>query len=290
MCSRPSGDSAPGRHQRPAHQDLAACRDLDLRPGQRHAGELARLGHHDLRARLGHPVGAARGDAVVGRPGEQLRRDRAAAEQHRAQAPGSVQARVAQPAQLGGHQGDQRHVAEGAKRLVSVEAVVDHRGGGGAGRADEDRQPGDVEQRQHAQPAIVRVGADARRRRGRRGLLVAHRQLHRLGLAGGARREQHRVHRGRVELGAQARRPPRSRREAPPPRCRRPRPRPGARCSASGRRVLSGTSAAPMRGAACISTAKSRPGARVVATRSPSPTPSAESRRAAVSASASSCA
>ncbi len=60
------------------------------------------------------------------------------------------------------------------------------------------------------------------------------------------------------------------------------------RCSASGRRVFTGTSAAPRRGTAWSSTAKSSPGGSVVATRSPSPTPSAARRRAVASASESS--
>ena len=79
-------------------------------------------------------------------------------EQHGAQA-APLQPGLAQPLELGGNERDER-LPSSARR---VEALVDHRGGGLAGAAHEDRQPRDVEQRQHAQPAVPRVGAGSRR-------------------------------------------------------------------------------------------------------------------------------
>src|SRR5256885_10991754 len=47
----------------------------------------------------------------------------------------------------------------------SVEAVVDHGGGAVDRGAEQDREAANVEQREHAEPAVVRVDAEVLRRR-----------------------------------------------------------------------------------------------------------------------------
>ncbi len=131
-------------------------------------------------------------------PLQQFRRDRAAAQHEGAQRGRFGQARVAQAAQLGGHHRGQRY----ALQRRGIHAFGQDGGGAGPGAAHQDGQPPDVEQRQRAQPAVLGAVAEHGLGGGGRGALVRHGQLHGLGLAGGARREQHRVHGVRVQQQA----------------------------------------------------------------------------------------
>jgi hypothetical protein len=84
-----------------------------------------------------------------------------------------------------------------------VEAVVDDRGGARDRGAHEDRQPADVEEREDAQPPVVRAERQVGLRRGRARGVVAVGEDDRLGARGAPAREEEGERGIRVELVAE---------------------------------------------------------------------------------------
>ena len=119
--------------------------------------------------------------------------------------------RRAAGASMRGHERDERDLAglERGPDALGVEALVDHGGGVVDADADQDGQAADVVERQRAEPAVARLRAERVGARARRWPRGWRRSARRLGLAGGARGADHRVHRVGVHAARGARpRPP----------------------------------------------------------------------------------
>ena len=166
MCSQPSASIAAGCDGRSLDEDLARL-DADV-GGEQGApggadlplGVFRRQGG-DLRAGLGQAIGLNHGRSPAESLAEGFRRYRPSADQDRAWSR-EVRVRLQQPDQLGRHQRENRDVSrdEGARHLFCVEAVEQHGGGPVDDRAQDDREPGDVAERQAAEPAVPGVDAD----------------------------------------------------------------------------------------------------------------------------------
>ncbi len=258
----PVGRERRRRHRRPLHQDLLvggdlarACRIAAAPPPARPPPIAAARRRRDLRAGLGQAVGQADRHARLARPVDQRRGHRAATGERAAQRPSGCEGRASSSrASVVATRLTSVTVllAQGREHALGIEALVHDRRGGVDGRANEDRQPADVRQRQRAQPALARVAAERHGRAERAPQEVAIGQLDRPSArrwcrrCGSLRRSRRDRARPRAASLAAAADRARRHRSGAPPGSPPPRRRAAARSAGEARGSI-GTAIAPSR-------------------------------------------